>query len=140
MYSGIVSGKLDQKFSQFEVHSTMGRDIRPGQLEELLGALRDWSNRTKEVLTTIDVTISHADVHAAQKAENQKEWERARQATVTELVQVKMGPTKGRDRRDEEPMDVDVTGAHTRRKPTSGGVEGGLNAATNARKRHRGGP
>jgi len=142
MYSGIVSGKLDQKFSQFEVHSTMGRDLRPGQLEELLGALTDWSNRTKEVLATIDVTISHADVHAAQKAEKQKEWEKARQATVTELIlQAKLGSVKGRDRRDEETMDVDVTlGAHSRRKPTSGGFEGGSNAATNARKRHRGGP
>jgi len=142
IYSGIVSGKLDQKFSQFEVHSTMGRDLRPGQFEELLVALRDWSNRTKEVLDTIDVTISHAEVHAARKVENRKEWERVRQATVLELIPGKTGPVRGRDRREDELMDVDVTGPHPRRKPTSGGggAEGGSNAATNARKRHRGGP
>ncbi|KAF8329116.1 uncharacterized protein EI90DRAFT_3063226 [Cantharellus anzutake] len=141
IYAGIVSGKLDQKFSQFQVHSTMGRDLRPGQLEELLGALQDWSNRTKEVLDSLDSAIAEAVANAAQKTENQKEWETVRQATVTELVTAKTGIPKGRR---EEAMDVDIvpsassSGVHSRRKPTA--VETGSSAASNARKRHRGGP
>jgi COP9 signalosome complex subunit 7 len=45
IYADIVRGKLDQKQQQFEVQYTMGRDLRPGQLEELLEALQDWSVR-----------------------------------------------------------------------------------------------
>jgi COP9 signalosome complex subunit 7 len=42
MYSEIVRGKLDQRKQQFEVQYTLGRDLRPGQLEELLGSLQAW--------------------------------------------------------------------------------------------------
>jgi hypothetical protein len=43
IYADILRGKLDQKQQQFEVRYTMGQDLRPGQLEELLEALQDWS-------------------------------------------------------------------------------------------------
>jgi COP9 signalosome complex subunit 7 len=42
IYAELIRGKFDQKSQQFEVHYTLGRDLRPGQLEDLLGALRDW--------------------------------------------------------------------------------------------------
>lgn len=42
MYQDVVRGRLDQKFQQFEVEYTMGRDLKPGQLESLLGELKDW--------------------------------------------------------------------------------------------------
>lgn len=42
IYAELLRGKLDQKNQQFEVQYTLGRDLRPGQLEELLGALQDW--------------------------------------------------------------------------------------------------
>jgi COP9 signalosome complex subunit 7 len=42
IYAELIRGKLDQKGQQFEVQYTLGRDLRPGQLEDLLGALRDW--------------------------------------------------------------------------------------------------
>lgn len=42
IYAELVRGKLDQKKLQFEIQYTAGRDLRPGQLEELLGALQTW--------------------------------------------------------------------------------------------------
>ena len=45
IYADVVRGKLDQKQQQFEVQYTMGRDLKPGQLEELLEALQDWCAR-----------------------------------------------------------------------------------------------
>lgn len=42
IYLDILRGKLDQKEQQFEVEYTMGRDIEPQSLGNLLGALQDW--------------------------------------------------------------------------------------------------
>lgn len=42
IYSGIIKGKLDQKEQRFQVDWTMGRDIRPGQLQEMIKILDLW--------------------------------------------------------------------------------------------------
>lgn len=42
IYQDIVRGKLDQKQQQFEVEFTMGRDLREGQLQQLLLSLQAW--------------------------------------------------------------------------------------------------
>jgi len=42
IYLGLLEGKLDQKEEQLEVRYTMGRDLAPGKLEEVLAALKDW--------------------------------------------------------------------------------------------------
>lgn len=43
MYLDILQGKLDQKEQQLEVEYTMGRDVEPKKVEELLHALQSWS-------------------------------------------------------------------------------------------------
>lgn len=42
IYLDILRGKLDQKEQQLEVEYTMGRDLEPGKLEEVLAALHNW--------------------------------------------------------------------------------------------------
>ena len=42
IYLDIVRGKLDQREHQFEVEYTMGRDLEPGKLEQLLVSLQNW--------------------------------------------------------------------------------------------------
>ena len=42
IYLDIVRGKLDQREQQFEVEYTMGRDLEPGKLEQLLVSLQNW--------------------------------------------------------------------------------------------------
>ena len=42
IYLDILRGKLDQKEQQLEVEYTMGRDLEPGKLEEILSALQNW--------------------------------------------------------------------------------------------------
>ncbi len=42
IYAGIIKGKLDQKQQRFQVDWTMGRDIRPGQLSEMIRVLTHW--------------------------------------------------------------------------------------------------
>lgn len=42
IYLDILRGKLDQNEQQLEVEYTMGRDLEPGKVEDLLAALRSW--------------------------------------------------------------------------------------------------
>ncbi|KAI7851125.1 hypothetical protein BDC45DRAFT_546365 [Circinella umbellata] len=59
-YNGILVGKLDQKQQQLQVEYTMGRDVKPEQLEETMLSLKSWSENTKTVLEAIDNRISAA--------------------------------------------------------------------------------
>jgi len=65
IYLDILRGKLDQKESQLEVEYTMGRDLEPGKVEALLGALKDWASTTAAVLATLDSQISHISSQTA---------------------------------------------------------------------------
>lgn len=42
IYQDVIRGKLDQKEQQFEVEYTMGRDLEPGKIENVLAALQAW--------------------------------------------------------------------------------------------------
>ena len=42
IYLDILRAKLDQKEQQLEVEYTMGRDLEPGRLENVLMTLNNW--------------------------------------------------------------------------------------------------
>lgn len=42
IYLDVIRGKLDQKEQEFEVEYTMGRDLAPGKVEDVLTALQAW--------------------------------------------------------------------------------------------------
>jgi hypothetical protein len=42
MYSGLYSGKLDQKTKQFYITETACRDCKPGDIFEIISVLRAW--------------------------------------------------------------------------------------------------
>lgn len=42
IYLDILRGKLDQKEQQLEIEYTMGRDLEPGKVEDVLAALKNW--------------------------------------------------------------------------------------------------
>nr|GEX53350.1 hypothetical protein [Tanacetum cinerariifolium] len=49
MYVGIVRGKLDQQRRCFEVQFAAGRDLRPGQLGNMIHTLSDWLDTMSEL-------------------------------------------------------------------------------------------
>ncbi|CAN8310790.1 unnamed protein product [Cochlearia groenlandica] len=61
MYAGIVRGKLDQLKRCFEVPFAAGRDLRPGQLGNMLHTLSDWLNTSENLLVSIQDKIKWAD-------------------------------------------------------------------------------
>lgn len=42
IYADIVRGKLDQKNSRLEVDYTVGRDIKPADVDTIIQVLQDW--------------------------------------------------------------------------------------------------
>lgn len=42
IYADIVRGKLDQKNSRLEVEYTVGRDIKPADVDTIIQVLQDW--------------------------------------------------------------------------------------------------
>lgn len=72
IYQGVIKGKLDQKHKQLEVDFAIGRDIRPGQLQQMMNVLAAWGNRSDAVLNAITQKIAYT-----QQAHEQSRKERA---------------------------------------------------------------
>eukprot|EP00271_Cylindrocystis_brebissonii_P018263 TRINITY_DN5099_c0_g1_i4.p1 TRINITY_DN5099_c0_g1~~TRINITY_DN5099_c0_g1_i4.p1 ORF type:complete len:268 (-),score=56.31 TRINITY_DN5099_c0_g1_i4:19-822(-) len=72
LYAGIVRGKLDQQRRWFEVQSSAGRDLRPGQLGSLISSLSEWLGSSETLLQTIEDKIRWADVQAEKHAAHKK--------------------------------------------------------------------
>ncbi|TYK24720.1 cop9 complex subunit 7a [Cucumis melo var. makuwa] len=61
MYAGIVRGKLDQLRRCFEVQFAAGRDLRPGQLGNMIRTLSNWLTTSDNLLVSIQEKIKWAD-------------------------------------------------------------------------------
>ncbi|KAJ3341888.1 hypothetical protein HDU83_006393 [Entophlyctis luteolus] len=57
MYLGMIEGKLDQKTMTLRVEKAMGRDLQPGQTQNVLAHLSSWLDTSASVLSAIDTQI-----------------------------------------------------------------------------------
>ncbi|XP_024174143.1 COP9 signalosome complex subunit 7 isoform X1 [Rosa chinensis] len=73
MYMGIIKGKLDHLKRSVEVQFAAGRDLKPGQLGNIIETLTDWLATTDNVLLTIEEKIKWADKKCELNATHQKE-------------------------------------------------------------------
>jgi len=53
LYQGLIKGKLDQKHKHLEVDYAIGRDLRPGQLDEMKSILVDWLQKSDTLMKTL---------------------------------------------------------------------------------------
>nr|XP_024383950.1 COP9 signalosome complex subunit 7-like isoform X3 [Physcomitrium patens] len=72
---GIVRGKLDQRRRCFEVQFAAGRDLRPGQLDNMIAVLANWLSSSDNLLLTIQEKIKWADSMSEQDRRHKKEVE-----------------------------------------------------------------
>ncbi|XP_030945221.1 COP9 signalosome complex subunit 7-like [Quercus lobata] len=73
IYAGIVKGKLDQKQRRFEVQFAAGRDLRPGQLDNMIQTLGNWLENSDNVLLTIQEKIKWAETKSVSDTKHQEE-------------------------------------------------------------------
>ena len=71
---GLLRGKLDHKRRAFEVHSCpVGRDLRPGQLKEIIDQLAAWHDNSKDVLARLDSQMTRTTEEAERRKEHRKD-------------------------------------------------------------------
>uniref|UniRef100_A0A1J3CQB7 COP9 signalosome complex subunit 7 n=1 Tax=Noccaea caerulescens TaxID=107243 RepID=A0A1J3CQB7_NOCCA len=75
MYVGIVRGKLDQLKRCFEVQFAAGRDLRPGQLGNMMHTLENWLSASEDLLASIQDRIKWADNMSEVDSSNRKQVE-----------------------------------------------------------------
>ncbi|XP_022917585.1 COP9 signalosome complex subunit 7b isoform X2 [Onthophagus taurus] len=61
VYADIIHGKLDQKNSQLEVDSAIGRDIRAEDINVIVQCLQDWCSACEGVLSCVESQIHRAN-------------------------------------------------------------------------------
>lgn len=87
IYLDILRGKLDQKEQQLEVEYTMGRDLEPGKVENLLAALKDWATTTSAVLSTLDRELSSISSESAAMKAYHGEHEQVLNANLKDITE-----------------------------------------------------
>jgi len=87
IYLDIFRGKLDQKEQQLEVEYTMGRDLEPGKVENLLGALKDWAATTSAVLSTLDQELSSISSQSTAMKAYHDDHERVLNANLKDVME-----------------------------------------------------
>ncbi|KAL3537075.1 hypothetical protein ACH5RR_000441 [Cinchona calisaya] len=75
MYMGIVRGKLDQLRRCFEVQFAAGRDLRPGQLGNMIQTLSNWLATSDNLLVSIQEKIKWADTKSELDKKHHKDVE-----------------------------------------------------------------
>ncbi|KAI9094527.1 hypothetical protein K1719_026647 [Acacia pycnantha] len=75
MYAGIVRGKLDQLRRCFEVQFAAGRDLRPGQLGNMIQTLSNWLSTSDNMLSSIQEKIKWADTMSELDKKHKKDVE-----------------------------------------------------------------
>eukprot|EP00475_Leptophrys_vorax_P000802 TRINITY_DN10438_c0_g1_i1.p1 TRINITY_DN10438_c0_g1~~TRINITY_DN10438_c0_g1_i1.p1 ORF type:complete len:264 (+),score=3.70 TRINITY_DN10438_c0_g1_i1:224-1015(+) len=75
MYAGILKGRLDQRSRCVEVQFAAGRDLRPGQLGDILSTLSAWLSNSEAMLGTIEERIRWADLQGEQRSKHRKDVE-----------------------------------------------------------------
>eukprot|EP01116_Phalansterium_solitarium_P016126 TRINITY_DN3672_c0_g1_i1.p1 TRINITY_DN3672_c0_g1~~TRINITY_DN3672_c0_g1_i1.p1 ORF type:complete len:278 (+),score=37.63 TRINITY_DN3672_c0_g1_i1:88-921(+) len=76
IYQGVIAAKLDQRQSQLEVEYTMGRDLRPAALDEMVQILGGWHERSIGLLQTIKQKIAFANDVYEQEKKKQEEHQK----------------------------------------------------------------
>ncbi|KAK9722099.1 hypothetical protein K7432_002946 [Basidiobolus ranarum] len=85
MYKGLIKAKLDQKKSQVEIEYTIGRDLRPGQLDQMLKRLNSWSSTSLNILNTIDEKIEQIKETSNNALQAREEHEKKVEHITSEL-------------------------------------------------------
>jgi len=60
LYKGILQGKLDSAKHQFKVESTIGRDVRPQDIDQMFKILQAWEKESATLLSHIEEKMSYA--------------------------------------------------------------------------------
>ncbi|GJJ74498.1 COP9 signalosome complex subunit 7 [Entomortierella parvispora] len=121
IYQNVINASLDQKLKLVEVHSAMGRDLRPGQAEVMVKILNDWTKTSESLLQTLSAKM-------AEVKENNERDKLAREAFEKEVEKARKdgsGLPLGKNRRlgpgSSHMMDYEMSDQHQFQSPEFSG-------------------
>lgn len=83
IYDGIIKGKLDQTGKRIFIEFAISRDLKKGELDDLINILQQWESHSKTLLTNITSNIclisSEHEVRAIHEDEVRKLTESRKQ-------------------------------------------------------------
>jgi len=129
IYANLIGGKLDQKSKHLEVDFTIGRDLRPNQIDAMLGTLSNWCSEAERLTKIMEDRMKIALHNAEEKKKHKQEFEKKVEETKVSLKQhaeSEMMDVPG-DFESPEYMDnkMRMLGAFGRRTGGRGGGGGG---------------
>lgn len=82
IYSDVVTGELDQESGYLEVDWTVGRDVGPNDVNNMIDTLQQWCDSCESVLSTVQARIVDAN-------QTKQDVLRHRAAIETEVTNIK---------------------------------------------------
>jgi len=76
LYKNLVVGKLDHEKQQFQVDSTIGRDVLQKDIERMVSVLSGWEKQTEELLKEIEQKIENANSFRTAAEHHKTEYEK----------------------------------------------------------------
>ncbi|KAI8340715.1 hypothetical protein BC941DRAFT_417987 [Chlamydoabsidia padenii] len=121
IYQGVLTGKLDQRRQELQVNTTMGRDLRPGQLDDLVGRVTAWADQTASLTNHLQQTaqsvMNQVQANESVKAQYTKDIEQVRQALQIKSKQViDTDPKKDGPARQNEFYEAERAGGRAKKR------------------------
>jgi len=76
LYKNLVVGKLDHEKQQFQVDSTIGRDVLPKDIDRMVSVLTGWEKQTEELLKEIEQKIESANSYRTESEKKKSEYDK----------------------------------------------------------------
>jgi len=121
MYQGVIQGRLDQRKKQLEIDVTMGRDLKPESLDNLIHTLSNWHTQSDILLKSIKEKMSHANLLLDEERKHRDEFEKRVESEKKRLKDLES--ELGSEAADLSMDDIDGHGRG--RKGGGGGKSGG---------------
>lgn len=117
IYADIIHGKLDQKNKQLEVDYAIGRDIRKGNVSEIVGTLQEWCDSCETILACLENQIHRANAEK-QKRLKHKECIETEIANLKKLIKVQAGNDSDEAMATDSGREMAAGNPEIRKKPT----------------------
>jgi len=95
IYEGLIKGKLDQRRGALIVHSTIGRDISPADIDVMLNKLSSWLETSKVLISNLEKQIAAANEAKAKEKAAEEALEKERKDMIEALKAAKQEGHEG---------------------------------------------
>ncbi|XP_055624133.1 COP9 signalosome complex subunit 7 isoform X2 [Toxorhynchites rutilus septentrionalis] len=117
IYADIIHGKLDQKNKQLEVDYAIGRDIRKGDVSEIVGTLQEWCDSCETILACLENQIHRANSEKLKRLKH-KEIIELEIANLKKVIKVQAGTDSDEAMATDSGREMSVGNPDQRKKST----------------------